>query len=227
MEGIIALLIKYKYLIMFGLMFAEWPAVSFVCAFMAAQGFFSFGIVYILSIMGDLVGDVIWYSVGRLARRLGATELLEKEKQWIIIDKKNLPWKSRFSLRVANKIYKLEKKSLFGYIYAQMEKRFFLSLFIIKITPPLSIAGQISFGFFKVKFRRFFRQTALLCLLFESIFLNLWYFSSMSINTFKDRLDIIGMIISIVVIGWLALRVAFLIMKKISSLGKTQKDLSE
>lgn len=215
MEWIIVLLLKYKYLIMFALMFAEWPAVSFICAFMAAQGVFSFGIVYILSICGDLVGDVLWYRVGRLARRFGATELLEKEKKWMLIDKKNLPRRSRFGLWVANKIYKLEKRSIFGYIYAQMKKRFMLSLFIIKITPPLSVAGQISFGFFKVPFRKFFFSTALLCLVFESIFLNLWYFSSMSINTFRDRLDTVWFIISVAVIGWLALWVAFLIIRRL------------
>jgi uncharacterized membrane protein YciS (DUF1049 family) len=65
-----------------------------------------------------------------------------------------------------------------------------------------------------------------LCLIFESIFLNLWYFSSMSINTFKDRLDTVGLIISIVVIGWLALRIGLLIMKRIRKIWRGQKDFS-
>lgn len=201
-------------------MFAEWPAVSFICAFMAAQGVFSFGIVYILSICGDLVGDVLWYRVGRLAKRFGASELLEKEQQGIAIDEKALSRRSRFGLLVAKRIYKLEKKSIFWYIYAQMKKRFMLSLFIIKITPPLSVAGQISFGFFKVPFRKFFLSTALLCLVFESIFLNLWYFSSMSINTFRDRLDTVWFVVSAVVIWWLALRIGFLIMKRLKVFSK-------
>jgi hypothetical protein len=55
----------------------------------------------------------------------------------------------------------------------------------------------------------------LLCLVFESIFLNLWYFSSMSINTFRDRLDSIWFIVSVIVIGGLALWVGFLIMKRL------------
>lgn len=223
MEWIIALLLEYKYLIMFALMFVEGPVVSFVCAFMAAQWFFSFGIVYLLSISGDLVGDILWYRVGRLARRFGATELLEKEQQWILIDKKGLSRRSRFGLWVARKIYRLERKSIFGYIYAQMKKRFMLSLFIIKITPPLSVVGQISFGFFKVPFRKFFFSTALLCLVFESIFLCLWYFGSMSINTFKDKLDTIWFIISVVVIGGLALWAWFLIMKRLKVISNKGK----
>ncbi len=226
MGGVIALLIKYKYLIMLGLMIVEGPAVAFVCAFMAAQWIFSFGIVYILSILGDIIGDTLRYRTGRLARKFGATELLEKEQQWILIDKKSLPRRSRFGLRVATRIYKLEKKSVFSYIHDQMKKRFFLALFIVKITPPLSVPGHISFGFFKVKFRKFFFQTALLCLLFESIFLNLWYFSSVSINTFKKRLDTIGFIVSIVVIGGLALWIGFLIMKRIKKIPEETKHMN-
>lgn len=226
MERIVALLLKYKYLVMFWLMFAEWPVVSFICAFMAAQGFFSFWIVYVLSVFGDLVGDVLRYGVGSLATRLGAKKILAQEKKWLIIDRTNLSWKSRFSIWVATRMYKLEKKSLFAYIYSQMDKHFMLSLFIVKITPPLSILGQISFWFFKAPFRKFFLQTALLCLAFESVFLCLGYFSSMSINTFKHNLDTIWLVISVVVIGWLALWISFLIMKRIKKIPEGMKDIS-
>jgi membrane protein DedA with SNARE-associated domain len=62
-------------------MFAEGPAVSFICAFLAAQGFFSFGLVYLFSIFGDLVGDVMRYWVGRFARRFGAQNFLEMQEK--------------------------------------------------------------------------------------------------------------------------------------------------
>ena len=215
MEWAVVLLLKYKYLIMLWLMIMEWPAVWFVSAFMAAQGVFSFWLVYLFSIIWDLIGDVGRYRVGRFARKCGATELLEKEQQWIAIDRKSLNWRTRVGLRVATRIYRLEKKSVFNYIHTQMNKRFFLSLFIVKITPPLSMPWHLSFWFFKIPFRKFFTNTLVLCFLLESVFLNLWYFSSMSINTFKSRLDTIGFIISAVVVGWLALRIAILIMKRL------------
>jgi hypothetical protein len=50
----------------------------------------------------------------------------------------------------------------------------------------------------------------------------LGYFSSMSINTFKDRLDIFWFIISVVVIGWLALWIAFLIVKRMRLLSRSK-----
>ncbi len=210
---------------MLGLMIMEWPAVWFVSAFLAAQGFFSFWLVYLFSILGDLIGDIGRYWVGRFARKFGATELLEKEKQWIKIDKKSLKRRSRFGLRVATKIYKLEQKSVFNYIHTQMHKRFLLALFIVKITPPLSAPGHLAFWFFKVPFRRFLTNTLLLCFLLESIFLNLWYFSSMSINVFKDRLDTIWFIISVIIIWPLALRIWFLIIKRIRNVSKQQKNI--
>lgn len=200
---------------MLGLMFIEGPAVSFICAFMAAQGVFSFGIVYLLSIFGDLIGDVMRYGLGRFARRFGAKEFLERQEKWEIIDTHHLSWKSRISLWVASRMNRLEKKSVFKYIHKQMEKRFFRALFLVKITPPLSVPGQISFGFFKISFPKFFRQTTVLIICFESVFLNLGYFSSMSINVFRHRLDTIGFIVSVVVIGWLALWIAILIMKRL------------
>lgn len=215
MEWLVVLLLKYKYLIMFWLMFIEWPVVSFICAFLAAQWVFSFWIVYMFSILGDLTGDVFRYWVGRLARRFGAKKFLEMHHRGELIDTKHLTWKARISVRVASKIHHLENQSLFQYISKQTKKRFFWALALIKITPPLSVPGHISFGFLKIPFLKFLLTTTLLIIVFESVFLNLGYFSSMSVNTFKDRIDTIGYIISALVIGWIALWISILIMKKI------------
>jgi hypothetical protein len=130
---------------MLALMIMEGPAVAFVSAFMAAQGVFSFGLVYLFSIIGDLIGDLGRYRIGRFARRCGATTLLEQEKKGIIIDRKTLKRRARFGLRVATRIYKLEQKSVFTYIHGKMNKNFFVALFIVKITPPLSAPGHLSF----------------------------------------------------------------------------------
>lgn len=223
MERIVALLLKYKYLVMFWLMFAEGPIVSFICAFMAAQGFFSFGIVYLLSICGDLVGDLIRYRVGRFARRFGAKKFLKMQENGEVIDMKSLKWQARISVWVASKIQKLEQKSVFQYLNATMKKHFFWALFLVKITPPLSVPGQISFGFFKIPFPKFFIQTTLLIIIFESVFLNLGYFSSLSIDAFKGDLDTFSLIISIVVVGGLALWGSFSIIKRIKSFSKIRE----
>jgi hypothetical protein len=44
----------------------------------------------------------------------------------------------------------------------------------------------------------------------------------MSINTFKNNLDTIGWIVSVVVIGWLSLWIGFLIIKKMRTYSKVR-----
>lgn len=140
---------------------------------MAAQGFFSFGIVYILSIFGDLIGDVMRYRVGRFARKFGAKKFLKMQEYGEVVDVKLLTWQNRISFRAAKKIQNLEQKPIFQYLNDQMKKRFFWALFLVKITPPLSVPGQILFGFFNIPFPKFFLQTTFLIVIFESVFLNL------------------------------------------------------
>ncbi|MEI7562252.1 MAG: hypothetical protein WCJ39_00590 [bacterium] len=95
-----------------------------------------------------------------------------------------------------------------------------MSLLIVKITPPLSVPGQFSFGFLRVGFWRFALQTTIVCFLFESIFLNLGYFSSISANSFKNKFDTVTTVITSVCIGLIALFLGFLVIKKIRSLSK-------
>jgi membrane protein DedA with SNARE-associated domain len=64
-QDITDLLLHYKYLIMFVLMFFELPVVGFISAFLAAKGYFNFGMVYLLSISGDVAGDLLRYRIGR------------------------------------------------------------------------------------------------------------------------------------------------------------------
>jgi len=219
-QSITDLLLQYKYLIMFVLMVLEWPIAGFISAFLAAKWVFDFGIVYLLSISGDVVGDLLRYRIGRGVRQLGIKRI-NPELQWRnIISKKLFSIGVHVSNRIYEKLTALKQHRILKYLEKNIEKRFFLSLFIVKIAPPLSIPGQFAFGFLKVGFRRFLIQTTFVCFLFESIFLNLGYFSSISANTFQNKFDTVTTVISSVVIGMIALYLGFLIMKKIRSLSK-------
>lgn len=57
------------YSVMFLLMFIEGPIFSFVAAFGASLGFFNIFIVYVLAFLGNFIGDIVYYSIGRLGRR--------------------------------------------------------------------------------------------------------------------------------------------------------------
>ena len=102
---------------------------GFVAAFLAAKGIFSFGIVYLLSISGDVIGDCAYYGLGRFAREYGTHTLSLKERPSI---------GDRIRIRVAKQIKILENKPYFQDLHEKMEKHFFLALLIVKVTPPIS-----------------------------------------------------------------------------------------
>ena len=208
---------------MFLLMFLEWPIVGFISAFLAAKWYFNFGMVYVLSIWGDAAGDLLWYWIGRWARKIGIKDIDNIENTRNFVSKNIVFWTTNLGKRIRRKLHALENHSIVKYIEHHIQKHFLLSLLIVKFTPPLSIPGQFSFGFLKVSFWKFFLQTTLVCFLFESIFLNLGYFSSISINTFKNKFDTVTTIISSICVGIIALVIGFFIIKKIRSLSNYKK----
>ncbi|MDE2018733.1 MAG: VTT domain-containing protein [Patescibacteria group bacterium] len=56
------------YLLMFVAMVVEGPVITSAAAFAAALGYFNIFIIFILSVLGDLVGDYIYYAIGYLGR---------------------------------------------------------------------------------------------------------------------------------------------------------------
>lgn len=229
-QSITDLIIQYKYFIMFLLMFLEWPTVGFISAFLAAKGYFDFGIVYALSIAGDTAWDLLRYRVGRFGRNFGLSHVEKIQEDIATFQKKrNYLSKLLFSRswiisdRFSSKMHILEKKPLLKYLERKAKKNFFLSLLIVKITPPLSVPGQISFGFLKISFWKFFVQTTLVCFIFESIFLNLWYFSSISANTFQNKFNNVTTIISTIGIAIIALLIGFFIVRRFRHISKRLK----
>ncbi len=50
---------------MFALMVLEGPTIALLGAFLSSMGFFSVYIVFILSVFGDILGDFIFYNIGK------------------------------------------------------------------------------------------------------------------------------------------------------------------
>jgi membrane protein DedA with SNARE-associated domain len=145
------------------------------------------------------------YWVGRFGRRFDIEQMRDFQQHRNRISKYLFSWSIGFSNRIHRQLKKLKEKSFFKYLDNKAQKHFFLSLLIVKITPPISVPGQISFGFLKIPFWKFLIQTTFVCFLFESIFLNLGYFSSISANVFKDKFDFVTTIISSICIAFVAL----------------------
>ncbi|HKI73364.1 MAG TPA: hypothetical protein VJ998_01885, partial [Pseudomonadales bacterium] len=68
MEGVIALIIHYKYLILFPLATLEGPVVSLVAGLLSSLGYLEFLPAFAIILIGDLIPDVAYYFLGRHAR---------------------------------------------------------------------------------------------------------------------------------------------------------------
>jgi len=68
-QQILEAIISWGYPLMLLLMIVEGPIVTLGAAFMASSGFFNVFIVLILSILGDVVSDIILYYIGLLTEK--------------------------------------------------------------------------------------------------------------------------------------------------------------
>lgn len=84
-QHIFTFLQHYGYFIMLPLMIIEGPVATIIAAMLASLGAFNVFVVWLFSILGDVIGDVVLYSLGyryglgfvrRVGRYIGITEKL-------------------------------------------------------------------------------------------------------------------------------------------------------
>lgn len=64
-DKIVALLVVYKYWAIFPIAVIEGPIIAILSGFLTSSGLVNGYLVYLLLVLGDFVGDTIYYSVGR------------------------------------------------------------------------------------------------------------------------------------------------------------------
>ncbi len=62
---IFSLLLHYRYAIFFPLAIIEGPIVTIIAGFLSSLGYLNLFIIFILALLGDFVGDIIYYLIGR------------------------------------------------------------------------------------------------------------------------------------------------------------------
>ncbi len=67
---IVQLILTYKYLILIPLAVAEGPIVSVIAGFLVTLGVFNLFAVYIIMVLGDILGDAIFYYIGYSGKTL-------------------------------------------------------------------------------------------------------------------------------------------------------------
>lgn len=66
---VVSWLLTYRYLAIFPLAIIEGPILTVICGFLLHFGYFDFWPLFIVLVLGDLAGDIIWYAVGYFGAR--------------------------------------------------------------------------------------------------------------------------------------------------------------
>ncbi len=64
LHNIVVWLLAYRYEILFPITIIEGPIITIIAGFLAFQGYFNIFAVYGIAVLGDMVGDIIYYSIG-------------------------------------------------------------------------------------------------------------------------------------------------------------------
>ncbi|HIP50341.1 MAG TPA: DedA family protein [Candidatus Pacebacteria bacterium] len=170
MDGqlIIQFLSEYGYWIILPLMIIEGPIVTLIAAFMASLGVFNIYVIFLLSILGDVLGDVIFYWIGckggihfvrRVGKYIGITEEL---------------------------VVKMEK------FFASHGGK---TIFAVKSTTGLCWATFIAAGIVKMPFRKFVGYSVLGGLVWSGFLVIMGYFFGYLYEQIVDYINYSGLII--------------------------------
>lgn len=168
--GIIYALQHSSYLVMLLLMIVEGPAVSYLASFVASLGLLNIYIVVALTWLGNIIGDLIFYSIGKTWKPKRIKEYLAKKHV------KN------------NFLVKIER----GF-----KNKTGRTLMLVKLIPPHPAPGLISAGFFDVPFPEFLFFSIITTIPQTFIFSALGYFTGSSYNLFINYFHKIGLAIII------------------------------
>jgi len=69
LDSIVALITTYKYALLFPISVIEGPIVSVIGGFLIVHGLLSIFSTYLILLAGDIVGDTLYYSIGRFGGR--------------------------------------------------------------------------------------------------------------------------------------------------------------
>jgi membrane protein DedA with SNARE-associated domain len=120
--------IEHGYILMFFAMLIEGPIVTVAAAFAAALGYFDVFIVFVISFLGDIVADVIYYFIGYFSR----LAVIEK----------------------FGKFFGLTEKRM-RRIEALLNGHSVKTLIALKLTPVLPTPGLMLVGATKMPIKRF------------------------------------------------------------------------
>lgn len=148
-QEIILLVHLWGYPLMFVLMFFEGPFATMIAAFLASQGYFNIGIVFGLSVVGDVLGDIGLYHIGYF----GGPHIIEKTQKFLKIS--------------STVVEKLKRK------FHENSERL---VFLVKSTTGLSYITFITAGALRMKLSLFVKNSILGGFVWSGLLVFIGYF---------------------------------------------------
>ena len=180
-QQIFSFLSHHGYWIMLPLMIIEGPAATIIAAMLAKLGAFNVFIVFILSVLGDIIGDVILYGLGyhfgmsfvrHIGKYIGITESL---------------------------VLRMEK---------YFERHGVKTIFTVKSTTGLCWATFTAAGIVKMDFKKFLKYSILGGLVWSSFLVAMGYFYGYMWVQIKQSIAWVGWIVgTIAVITFIAIQI--------------------
>jgi len=164
-QQIFDFLSQYGYWGMLPLMIIEGPIVTIIAAMLASLGAFSWTIVLVLSMAGDVIGDVILYGLGY---RYGMGFVRGFGKYMGITEKL---------------VLKMEK---------YFEKHGGKTIFAVKSTTGLCWAAFTAAGIVKMDFRKFVKYSVLGGIVWSGLLISMGYFYGFLWREISQYIDWIG-----------------------------------
>ena len=132
-------------------------------ALAASLGYLNIYLIIVLSMSGDVIGDIIHYYIGKIFRKTVIENYIKKHGI------------NRSVIR------KLEKK---------IHNNLWKSMTIIKITPPLATPGLLLVGSTRVPIRRYVFMSFLTTLPLTALYVSLGYYFGFSVKVILDSLKL-------------------------------------
>ncbi len=164
---------QHGYFLMLIAMIIEGPIITAAASFAVAFGTFSLPVIFLLSILGDLIGDVIFYAIGYFGR----IHLIER-----IAPRLGLSLK---------KIHVLE-----DHLHNHAGK----TMAAIKLNPITPLPGLMLVGALRMSLRRYIIITLLIIIPKTILFMILGYYFGEFYDTFANKLGNAPVAIGIIAI---------------------------
>lgn len=148
-NGILSLIELHGYLFIFLIMILEGAIITYAAGFAASLGIFNIYIVLLLSILGNILADSIYYFIGRYMNKT----LIEK--------------------KLINLISQERRDKISEFLKNHAGK----TIFALKLTPGVAIPGLIVVGASKVDFLKFLFYSSSISVVYSLTFTLIGFYS--------------------------------------------------